>query len=62
MPSLFRTWVLVGALLDVRSLAGPIVRSRDIEVIPALQERIPYIELGNYNLETTHENDVLFDL
>ena len=62
MPSLFRTWVLVGALLDVGSLAGPIVQSSEIEVISALQQRIPYIELGNYNVETTHENDVLFDL
>ena len=62
MSSLFRTWVLVGALLEVGSLAGPVVRSSDIEVIPALQERVPYIELGKYNVETTHENDVLFDL
>jgi hypothetical protein len=63
MISSIRICGLLGGLLAARAVAGPVVvRSPDVEVLSALQERIPSIPLGNYDLSTTHQNDVLFNM
>jgi hypothetical protein len=61
MISIVRNGGLLGAVLAASAIAGP-VAVRDVEVVPALQERGGTIELGTYSLSTTHENDVLLDM
>jgi hypothetical protein len=61
IPSI-RSFGLLASLATI-AFAGPVaVRSSDIEVLPTIQERTPSITLGSWDLTTTAENDVLFNL
>jgi hypothetical protein len=58
-----RTCGLLGGLLAAGAIAGPVVvRSPDIGSVSVLEERIPSIPLGNFDLTTNHENDILFNM
>jgi hypothetical protein len=50
------------ALLTPDHLGPLVVRSPNIEAVSVLQERIPSIPLGNFDLTTSHQNDVLFNM
>lgn len=58
-----RPAALLGIFLVAGSLAGPVdVSSTGARGDLAIVERFSSISLGTYNLATTHENDVLFDV
>lgn len=63
MISSVRTSALLGGLLAAGAIAGPVaVRNPDIGSLSTLQERIPIIPLGDFDLTTSHEDDVLFNI
>ncbi|PBP23983.1 hypothetical protein BUE80_DR005180 [Diplocarpon rosae] len=64
MSTLVRTCaVLFAAFLATGSLAGPAINPKNIEVAPALQERIiPSITLGSFDISSSHVDDILFDV
>ena len=63
MLSIIRTRGLLGAF-TVFVTAGPVaIRGTEVETYSVLDDRgIPSIALGSYDLVTTHQNDVLFDM
>jgi hypothetical protein len=62
MSSFIRSTIFAAALFAAGSLAGP-VAVRDVEVIPAVVERgLPLIQLGSYDLTTSHVDDVLLNM
>ncbi len=62
MSSLVASCIFLAVLLGTGALAGPAIYPKDIEVFQVLQERVPSITLGSYDLSTSHFNDVLLDL
>jgi hypothetical protein len=61
--SLRRTFGLLAGLLATSAIAGPVVvRSPDSLVPSVLGERIPSIPLGNFDLSTSHQDEVLFSM
>ncbi|KAH8601596.1 hypothetical protein B0O99DRAFT_680724 [Bisporella sp. PMI_857] len=63
MLSILRKCMLISALA-VSVTAGPVVvRSTDLQVYSTLEDRgLPSIRLGNFDLTTSHVNQVLFDI
>lgn len=57
MISQIKSGAFLGAALAASVIAGP-VAVRDIQVVPALQER-GSIALGTYSLSATLENDAI---
>lgn len=64
LSPLIQTFIILAGLLGSGCLAGPTIRPNDIQVLPAreLQERLPSIKLGSFDLSTSHINDILIDL
>lgn len=59
MISQIRNGGLLAVVLAASAAATP-VAVKDVEVLPALQER-GSIPLGSYSLSTTHQKDVIID-
>ncbi|PVH81954.1 hypothetical protein DL98DRAFT_586965 [Cadophora sp. DSE1049] len=64
MSTLTQTFIILAGLLGPGCLASPALHPRDIQVLTTrgLQERLPSIRLGSYDLSTSHINDILLDL